>query len=69
MHTFEANLSLLYAHHDAAVALMLAQAASPRAEVGVLERVPTAVKPVSWAETAPDWLDTPAAHSSPLDDY
>jgi len=33
------------------------------------ERIPTAVKPVSRAETGADWLDTPAAHCSPLDDY
>jgi hypothetical protein len=69
MYTFEANLSLLYAQHDAAVALILAQAASPRVDVGLPNRVPTAVKPVGWTETAPDWLDTPADHGSPLDDY
>lgn len=33
------------------------------------ERIPTAVKPVSREDVGADWLDTPAAHCSPLDDY
>jgi len=29
----------------------------------------TPLRPVKWSEFATDWLDTPAAHCSPLDDY
>jgi hypothetical protein len=66
MHTFEANLSLLNAQRHAEVALSLGQARNP--SVGT-DCVPTAVKPVSRAETVADWLDTPPDHCSPLDDY
>ena len=69
MHTFEANLGLLSAQRHAEVALSLAQAANLKVDVSAPDRVPTAVRPVSWSETASDWLDTTADHCSPLDDY
>ena len=69
MHTFEANLDLLSAQRHAEVALSLAQVTDLSVGVSAPDRVPTAVKPVSRAETVADWLDTPADHCSPLDDY
>ena len=69
MHTFEANLSLLNAQRHAEVALSVVQTSNPSVGMSALDRIPTAVKPVKRAEIVPDWLDTPAAHCSPLDDY
>jgi len=68
MHTFETNSSPLNAQSHAEVVLSLAQA-TDLVGASAPDRVPTAVKPVSWAETTADWLDTPADHCSPLDDY
>ena len=69
MHTFEANLSRLNAQGHAEMALSLAQAMNLSVGVSAPNCVPTAVKPVSRAETVADWLDTPADHCGPLDDY
>jgi len=69
MHTFEANLALLNVPGHVEVALSLARATNPSVSVSAPDRIPTAVKPVSRAETVADWLDTPAEHCWPLDDY
>jgi hypothetical protein len=69
MHTFEAHLSLLNAQRHAEVALSLGQAGNLSVGLSAPDCVPTAVKPVSRAETVADWLDTSPDHCSPLDDY
>ena len=69
MHTFEANLDLLSGQRHVEVALSIAQAANSSVGAKVRECIPTAVKPVSRAEAVADWLDTPAEHCWPLDDY
>ena len=69
MHTFEAVLSVPEAQRHVEVALSLGPAMKMDGKLTAPECIPTAVKPVSRAETVADWLDTPADHCSPLDDY
>jgi len=69
MHTFEAPLSVPNAQRHGEVALSLAQATNASVALAAPDLVPTTVKPVGWADVSADWLDTPADHCSPLDDY
>jgi hypothetical protein len=51
------------------VALSLVQVPKPIATLPLLKKTVMPLKPVNPQEFAADWLDTPAAHCWPLDDY
>jgi hypothetical protein len=50
-------------------ALSFVPAAKAPAVIAPSELFVTPIAPVSWSESSDEWLDTPAAHCSPLDDY
>jgi hypothetical protein len=51
------------------VALSLAQGLKTNLTVPPLKATAIPSQPVNWTDLAEDWLDTPADHCSPLDDY
>jgi hypothetical protein len=51
------------------VALSLAPAMKTNVAAATPSPITTTARPLSWPDVTADWLDTPAAHCSPLDDY
>jgi hypothetical protein len=69
MPTVEISTTRPNAQGHVEVALSLAQGAQSNITVPTLQSVAAPIKPVNWPEFTDDWLDTPADHCSPLDDY